>query len=55
MTEISKQELELIVKKIAVVKKAGYGSLLIKVQDGAIVYITQEIGEQVRMELEPEK
>lgn len=44
----SKEELELIQKKLETVKKAGFGEVIIKVADGKIVYITHTIGEKVK-------
>jgi len=48
---IQPDELRLIIRKLKPVKEAGYGELVIKVQDGRIVYVVQSIGEQVRIDL----
>lgn len=50
-TAVTREELELLIRKLTPVKKAGFGSLLIRVQNGAIVYVTQEIGEQVKLNI----
>ena len=44
-----------IQKKLVPVLEAGYGKVIIQVQAGQIVYITQEIGEQVKMDLDGHK
>jgi len=47
-------EMELIIRKLQPVKDAGFGEVLIKIQNGSIVYITQSIGEQFKMDLKLE-
>ena len=42
------EELKKILAKLEAVKKAGHGEVLIKVADGKIVYISQNIGEQIK-------
>ena len=48
---VTKADLELIIKRLETVKQAGYGKVLIIVKENNIVYVSQEIGEQVKMEL----
>jgi len=52
--QVTKEEIELLIRKLSPVKAAGYGELLIQVQAGNIVYIKQSIGEQIKMDLKTE-
>ena len=45
----SKEE-NLIREALENVKEAGFGEVIIKIQEGRIVYITRSIGEQVKMD-----
>jgi hypothetical protein len=38
---------ELAIQRIAEVKAAGFGAVVVKVQDGRIIYIEKTTGEQV--------
>ena len=49
---VTQDDLRLIARKLNSVKYAGYGKVIIHVSDGKIVYISQEIGEQVLMKLD---
>lgn len=51
---VTRRDLELIARKLGPVKAAGWGKLEIVVQDGAIVYVLQSIGEQIKMDLKTE-
>ena len=51
---VTQEDLELIIKRLNPVKQAGYGKVLISVKEGVIVYISQEIGEEVSMKFNSE-
>jgi hypothetical protein len=48
MSEVTQDDLKLILKKLAAVKQAGFGEVLIRVTSGVIVYVETKIGEQVK-------
>jgi len=52
MDKVTTAELKLLARKYLPVKEAGYGELIVKVQNGKIVYITVSIGEQIPMDLD---
>ena len=48
---VTKADLELIVRKLTPIKKAGHGKLLIRVADGNIVSGEDTVGWQVKKEI----
>ena len=52
MTHRARLELEQVARKLAVLKREGYGKLEVMVQGGRVVYTNLTIGEQMSFEEE---
>ena len=52
MTHRDRLELEQVARKLAVLKREGYGKLEVMVQGGRVVYTNLTIGEQMSFEEE---
>jgi len=49
---IRKEEMAFVVRHIESVRKAGWGVVSFKIQNGRVVYAHENIGEQLKMDID---